>query len=333
MHRRIMVTGGAGFIGANFLNMMFQRYPDYYFLNVDALTYAGRLDNIEFSTNGVSVKDRYDFIEADICDKSLMEWCVERYEIDSIINFAAESHVSRSIHLSNPFILTNVVGTHNLLEIARQEWEKGKSFRFHQISTDEVYGDAFGQDPFTELSNYNPGTQYAASKAAADMLVLCYHNVYGLNAIVTNCTNNYGPYQHCEKFIPYVIKCIKNGKPITLHGDGKHIRDWLHVDDHCEAVDRLFHIAAPGERYNISANTAMTNLEVVQAISRVYEAITGKTNIMDTLEYIPDRKGNDKEYSINSNKMRRLLNWSPDWSFDIGIERTVAWYLRNEGWL
>lgn len=313
----LLVTGGAGFIGSNFIHYMLQKYPSYQIINYDKLTYAGNLENLADIANN----SNYLFVKGDIVNQELIEYIVKTYEIDVIVNFAAESHVDRSIRSSTEFVITNIIGTQTLLDVA-----KNHSIRFIQISTDEVYGSLGPTGFFTEQTPLSPNSPYSASKASADMLVRSYHKTYGLNTNITRCSNNYGPYQYPEKLIPLMIINAILRKTLPVYGNGKNIRDWLHVLDHCAAIDLVIHKGKPGEIYNIGGNNERTNLEIVELIVEKLGAPK------DLITFVPDRLGHDYRYAIDSRKIQTELGWEPSYSFEEGINDTISWYLEHEKW-
>jgi dTDP-glucose 4,6-dehydratase len=314
---KILVTGGAGFIGSNFIRFMVEEHPDYQVVNLDLLTYAGNLENL------ANLEDRpnYRFVRGDIADPDLL---AELFAdgIDGVVNFAAESHVDRSIEDPAHFLRTNVLGTQVLLQTARR-FGVG---RFLQISTDEVYGSLEGRGRFTEESPLAPNSPYSASKAAADLLCRAYWRTYGLPVVVTRCSNNYGPYQFPEKLIPLFITNALADEPLPVYGDGLYVRDWIHVRDHCRALDRVLHQGRAGEFYNIGADEERTNLEITQAILEQLGKGAG------LIRHVKDRPGHDRRYAIDSSKIRRELDWRPGTTFAEGLARTVAWYVTNESW-
>lgn len=315
---RILVTGGAGFIGSNYLLMMVNKYPGDYFINVDSLTYAGNLKNL------IPMKDRLNYIfhKVDICDSAALEAIFRKEKPDAIIHFAAESHVDRSIENPLIFAETNVLGTINLINYARRY---GVS-RYVQVSTDEVYGSLGREGLFTENTPLLPNSPYSASKASADCFVRAAAETYGLNASITRCSNNYGPYQFPEKLIPLMIWRALENKPLPVYGDGLNIRDWLYVDDHCQAIDTVLRRGQAGEVYNVGGNNERTNLEIVKEVLRIL-------NKSDSLiQFVTDRPGHDRRYAIDSSKIKRQLNWVPNTNFKDGIRKTVQWYLNNERW-
>ena len=312
---KICVTGGAGFIGTNFLFYMMKMYPDYKFVSIDNLTYAGKKSNIE-----PLIEIGLRFYKGDISDKAAINDIFEYEKFDIVINFAAESHVDNSIKNSDIFIKTNIVGTHVLLEACRKYGVK----RFHQISTDEVYGDLPLDKPdlrFTESTPINSSSPYSASKAAADLLVLVYFRTYGLPVTISRCSNNYGPYQFEEKLIPRMIKCAISDEPLPVYGKGLNVRDWIHVEDHCIAIDKIIHDGMVGQIYNVGGNSEVTNIEVVKSILW----FLGKPESL--ISYVTDRLGHDLRYAIDYSKIRNELGWNPKYTFDKGLKETIAWYI------
>ncbi|MHB8849416.1 MAG: dTDP-glucose 4,6-dehydratase [Burkholderiales bacterium] len=333
----ILVTGGAGFIGTNFVLEWVKQHNEAV-VNLDKLTYAGNLQNLaEVQTN-----PRHVFVHGDIGDQDLVLRLLQEYQPRAIINFAAESHVDRSIHGPEDFIQTNVVGTFHLLEAVRQHWnvmsEEGKAeFRFLHVSTDEVYGSLGNDDPpFTETTPYAPNSPYSASKAASDHLVRAYHHTYGLPTLTTNCSNNYGPYQFPEKLVPLIIMNAIAGKTLPIYGDGQNIRDWLYVSDHCSAIRAVLAHGNVGEIYNIGGSNEQTNLDVVAAICTMLDQVHPSSPIVphaELIQYIRDRAGHDRRYAIDANKIQRELGWRPVETFETGIRKTVNWYLANQNWV
>jgi len=309
--------------------MMAPKYPDYLFVNIDCLTYAGNLFNLE----SISDLPNYKFEKVDITDFPALEKCFAENQIDSVIHLAAESHVDRSIIGPAKFIRTNIAGTFYLLELARKTSERDKSFRFLHVSTDEVYGSAESGLQFNEESPFNPNSPYAASKAAADHLARSYYQTYGLNIVITNCTNNFGPYQFPEKLFPLVINNALNNKAIPVYGDGKHERDWLYVDDHCNALDFVFHSGKAGESYNVSSGSLMTNIELVKRICGILDKKLGGGKREKLIQFVTDRPGHDRRYALDSSKIKNELEWDPSNKFETALESTVDWYLKNENWL
>lgn len=334
--KSILVTGGAGFIGANFVPYFAKKYPEYRVINLDKLTYAGNPDNLKDCEG----QGNYCFVQGDICDAALVEKLFKDHDIRGVVHFAAESHVDNSITGPRAFIETNLLGTFTLLDAARRYWMKApheckegyEDCRFHHISTDEVYG-ALGETGFfKETTPYDPSSPYSASKAGSDMLVRAYHRTYGMNVTVSNCSNNYGPRQHPEKLIPKIISNALSGKNIPIYGDGKNVRDWLYVLDHCKAIDLIFHKGKSGETYNIGGHNEKNNLEIVDAICSILDekvpAADGKS-YKDLIVFVKDRPGHDRRYAIDAEKLTTQLGWKADETFATGIVKTVEWYLQN----
>lgn len=333
--KNVIVTGGAGFIGSNFVRHILERNKEIRVINVDKLTYAGNLENLK----GLENDKRYVFEKADICDKEKIEEIIKKYEVDTIINFAAESHVDRSIKDPTEFINTNIKGTQNLLSIAKNAWEVGEDtykegVRYLQVSTDEVYGSLNLDDPcFEETTPLSPHSPYSASKASADMLVKAYYDTYKFPALITRCSNNYGPYQFPEKFIPLIMNnCLKH-KNIPVYGDGSNIRDWLYVEDHCEAIYEVVLNGRLGQVYNIGGHNERTNLQIVKKIISYLHDNVDENITEDLITFVKDRKGHDKRYGINPEKITKELGWSPKTKFEDGIVKTIKWYLNNKEWL
>ncbi len=388
--KTILITGGAGFIGSNFVPYFLEKYPQYRIVNLDLLTYAGNLDNLKevddildnskFKIqNSTLQNDRYHFVKGDIGNRELVEFLFNEYDIQGVIHFAAESHVDNSIKNPGVFVETNVNGTYTLLDVAKNYWmeapfkyrdrylngvmsdelgvvnedEKNNSKlktqnstlpRFHHISTDEVYG-TLSDDPeelFTEETPYAPNSPYSASKASSDMIVRSYHHTYGMNTVITNCSNNYGPKQHDEKLIPTIIRNALNGNPIPIYGDGKNIRDWLYVLDHCKGIDLAYHTGKSGETYNIGGRNERTNLQIVDRICQILdEKIPAQSNpklktqnsklksYKDLVTFVEDRAGHDRRYAIDASKIENELGWRAEETFDTGIVKTVDWYLKK----
>ncbi len=323
---KILVTGGAGFIGANFIHYILEKYPEDKVINLDALTYAGNLDNLKDVENNPN----YEFVHGDITDKKLVNNLVKN--VDVVVHFAAESHVDRSIEDSDAFVKTNVNGTLNLLEACKSAgWRNGTSpageKRFHHISTDEVYGSLKKDEPaFNEKTAYDPRSPYSASKASSDHLVRSYFHTHKLPITISNCSNNYGPYQFPEKLIPLFVTNLIEGKKIPIYGTGENIRDWLHVKDHCIAIDKIVRDGRIGETYCIGGNAEKTNLEITHKILKLMNADE------NSIKYVEDRKGHDKRYAINFSKIKNELDWEPSISFEEGIKETVEWYKNNQDW-
>lgn len=314
----ILITGGAGFIGSNFVHFMLRKHPEYRIINLDKLTYAGNLENLE----EVEDNPRYVFEHGDICDRATVEKILSRHNVGVIINFAAESHVDRSILQSSEFVSTNVQGTNVLLDLAKEH----KLEKYIQVSTDEVYGSLGSTGTFTETTPLHPNSPYAASKASADLLVAAYHHTFGLPTIITRCTNNYGPYQFPEKLIPLMIINALSDKPLPVYGDGKNVRDWIHVTDHCAAIDVILHRGNLGEVYHIGGNNEVANIDVVKLILRHLK----KSESL--ISYVKDRPGHDRRYAMDASKLQKELGWQPVYSFEQGLEETIDWYIRHESW-
>ena len=336
MNNCILVTGGAGFIGSNFVNAWVKQGFGKV-VNVDKLTYAGNLENL----SGIQGNEDHVFVQADIGDSKVIAELLKEYEPKAILNFAAESHVDRSIHAPGEFIQTNIVGTFNLLEEVRAYWnglnerEQG-DFRFLHVSTDEVYGSLTADDPaFKETNPYEPNSPYSASKAASDHLVRAYHHTHGMPMLTTNCSNNYGPYHFPEKLIPLIIHNALNDKDLPIYGDGSNVRDWLYVEDHCSAIRCVLETGQVGETYNIGGWNEMSNLEVVHTLCDMLDLQRPKDagSYRDQITYVTDRPGHDQRYAIDATKIERELGWKPAETFKTGIEKTVAWYLENQSWV
>jgi len=333
----ILVTGAAGFIGSNFVLDWFEQH-DEDIISLDKLTYAGNPENLK----SLEQNNHHTFVKGDIADEKLVASILKDYQPRAIINFAAESHVDRSIHGPKDFINTNIVGTYSLLEMARNYWhnldQKPKNnFRFLQISTDEVYGSLENNDPpFSETNSYAPSSPYSASKAASDHLVRAWHHTYGLPVITTNCSNNYGPYHFPEKLIPLCILNALNGQPLPIYGDGQQIRDWLYVKDHCSAVRLVLEEGQLGETYNVGGSNEKTNLNVVEALCKILDELKPKkddSKYATQITYVKDRPGHDKRYAIDATKLQSKLGWMPQETFESGIRKTVEWYLGNQDWV
>ncbi len=329
----ILVTGGAGFIGSNFVPWFIQKYPDYRVVNLDLLTYAGSLDNLlEVSDNPNHI-----FIEGDIRDRELVKSIFKEYDIRGVIHFAAESHVDNSIKNPSVFIETNINGTFELLNAAYRYWFTSPSkpktgyedCRFHHISTDEVYGSLGESGLFSETTPYAPNSPYSASKASSDMLVRSYNETYGLNTVITNCSNNYGPKQHDEKLIPTIIRNALNSNPIPIYGDGKNIRDWLYVLDHCKGIDIAYHKGKSGETYNIGGKNERTNIQIATQICEILDELIPKKDgsYKEQITFVEDRAGHDRRYAIDATKIEQNLGWRAEETFDTGIIKTIKWYI------
>ena len=333
--RNVLVTGGAGFIGSNFVRYLLRAEPVVRVVTLDALTYAGSLENLKDLPDA----QRHIFVRGDICDQDLVERLLHAQAIDTLVHFAAETHVDRSILGPAPFIQTNVTGTFTLLEAAKNIWagESGSGAgrrRFHHVSTDEVYGTLGPSDPaFRETMPYSPRSPYAASKAASDHLVRAYFHTYGLPVSITNCSNNYGPNQFPEKLIPLVILSAVEGKPLPVYGDGQQVRDWLYVEDHCEAIHRVLVDGRPGETYNVGGNNQPPNLDMVHRICAILDEKLPGSEHADLIRMVADRPGHDRRYAIDTTKIRAELGWQPRHDLQAGLRATVAWYLEHPAWV
>ena len=331
--RNILITGGAGFIGSYVVRLFVEKYPEYHIINLDKLTYAGNLANLTDIEN----KPNYTFVKADICDFEKVMEIFQQYQIDGLIHLAAESHVDRSIKDPFTFANTNVMGTLSLLQAAKVCWDgnyEGK--RFYHISTDEVYGALqFDGTFFTETTKYDPHSPYSASKASSDHFVRAFHDTYGLPTVITNCSNNYGPYQFPEKLIPLFINNIRHGKPLPVYGKGENVRDWLYVVDHARAIDVIFHKGRLADTYNIGGFNEWKNIDLIRVIIKTVDRLLGNPEGTSEklITYVTDRAGHDLRYAIDSTKLKNELGWEPSLQFEEGIEKTVAWYLDNQEWL
>jgi len=334
-----LVTGGAGFIGSNFIHYMIKKYDDIFIVNLDKLTYAGNLNNLKDIEKG----SRYAFVKGDITDSELVKSLFEIYPIDYVVNFAAESHVDRSIDNPTEFINTNIVGTFVLLESAKSAWLKGEKWeegkKFIQISTDEVYGSLGETGYFSETTPLDPRSPYSASKSSADLLVKSYFDTYRMPINITRCSNNYGPYQFPEKLIPLMINNCLTGKCLPVYGDGKNVRDWIYVEDHCRAIDLVVNKGRVGEVYNIGGGNERTNIDIVKTIIATLRMLLEENDVRkafiseEKIKFVKDRKGHDRRYAIDSTKISNELGWKPVTSFDEGMKKTVKWYLDNSKWL
>ena len=336
--KKVLVTGGAGFIGSNFVRYLLQTEHDFEIINLDVLTYAGSLENLK----DLADRNRHIFIEGNICDRALIDDILKRYSIDTVVHFAAETHVDRSILGPEQFIYTNIIGTYTLLEAVKQYWLVDKAIlesqvRFHHISTDEVYGSLGQDDPaFSETTPYAPNSPYSASKAASDHLVRSYGHTYGLPATITNCSNNYGPYQFPEKLIPLMILNAMGGLPLPIYGDGRQIRDWLYVEDHCEAILKVLTIGIPGETYNIGGDNQPTNLTIVKTLCEILDECLPESGYVphkDQITFVNDRPGHDRRYAMDISKIKAELGWHPRHTMESGILKTVEWYLNHPEWV
>jgi dTDP-glucose 4,6-dehydratase len=328
---KILVTGGAGFIGANFLQLFTPRYPEHHFINLDKLTYAANPSSLQ----EIVGRPNYTFVRADIADARAMLTIFRRYAPDIVVHFAAESHVDRSILGPREFVQTNIVGTFNLLEACRATWTSTGQGLFHHVSTDEVFGSLGDTGLFTEETRYDPSSPYSASKAASDHLVRAYHRTFGVPIKMTNCSNNYGPRQFPEKLLPLMLLNALEGKPLPVYGDGRNVRDWLYVKDHCEAIWTVIEKGRVGETYNIGGNCQKTNLEVVRTLCQVLAEETGRASeeFERLITFVPDRPGHDLRYAIDATRIASELHWAPRESFETGLRKTVRWYLANRSWV
>lgn len=331
----ILVTGGAGFIGSNFIPYFLENNPNYHLVNLDLLTYAGNLDNVKEAIS----YNNYTFVQGDICNRSFIEELFAKYQFHDVIHFAAESHVDNSISGPEAFIKTNVLGTFNLLDVARKLWmtapntynENFKNARFHHVSTDEVYGTLGATGLFHETTPYAPNSPYSASKASSDMIVRSYFHTYGMNVVTTNCSNNYGPKQHTEKLIPTIIRKALANEPIPIYGDGKNVRDWLYVLDHCKGIELVFKKGKVGETYNIGGKNERNNLYIVETICTILNTKIPrkKGNYQELITFVKDRPGHDLRYAIDATKIETELGWQANENFETGIQKTVDWYLKK----
>jgi dTDP-glucose 4,6-dehydratase len=333
--RRLIITGGAGFIGANFVYHWCRQYPGDRVVVLDALTYAGNRKTLE----PLEGKANFRFVQGDICDRPLVDSLLKEEDINLVVHFAAESHVDRSILGPGAFVQTNMVGTFTLLEAFRQHWnahEQPDSFRFHHVSTDEVYGSLEPDAPgFSETTPYAPNSPYSASKAGSDHLVRAYHHTYGLPTLITNCSNNYGPYHFPEKLIPLMCINILLGKPLPVYGDGQNVRDWLYVGDHCSAIDGVIHRSKPGETYNVGGNNEVKNIDLVHHLCDLMDELAPDLPVRPSnqlITFVKDRPGHDRRYAIDATKLKTDLGWTPAQTVETGLRQTVLWYLSNRDW-
>ena len=329
---KIVITGAAGFIGSHVARLFVNKYPNYRIYNLDKLTYAGNLENLR----DIQQAPNYEFIKGDIVDANFVDALFQQHKFDAVIHLAAESHVDRSITNPNEFVMTNVVGTVNVLNAARKLWsDSDKKHLFYHVSTDEVYGTLGAEGLFTEETSYDPHSPYSASKASSDHFVRAYHDTYKLPVVISNCSNNYGPFHFPEKLIPLIINNIKHKKPLPVYGKGENVRDWLFVEDHARAIDVIFHQAKPGSTFNIGGHNEWKNIDVVQLLCDIMDKKLGRTNgeSRQLISFVTDRAGHDLRYAIDSSKLQRDLGWVPAVTFEEGIELTVQWYLDNEEWL
>ena len=334
MHKTILITGGAGFIGSNFVPYFCEKYPEYKIINLDKLTYAGNLENLRSCEN----MPNYSFVQGDICDADLVEKLFRENDVRGVIHFAAESHVDNSIMGPRAFINTNIIGTFNLLDAARRHWMDAPGrvkpgyadARFHHISTDEVYGALGATGAFREDTPYAPNSPYSASKASSDFLVRAYHHTYGMNTTTSNCSNNYGPKQHNEKLIPHIISKALAGQPLPIYGRGENVRDWLYVLDHCKAIDLIFHKGKSGETYNVGGRNERNNITIVKRICAILDEKQPRADgkkYEELITFVADRAGHDFRYAIDATKLETELGWRADETFDTGIVKTVKWYI------
>ncbi|MBN2682035.1 MAG: dTDP-glucose 4,6-dehydratase [Bacteroidales bacterium] len=332
MKKNILITGGAGFIGSHVVRLFINKYPEYQIFNLDKLTYAGNLENL----SDIDKSENYTFVKGDITDGNFVFELFQKHNFHGVIHLAAESHVDRSISNPMEFIITNIVGTVNLLNACKTTWKENFEDKlFYHISTDEVYGSLGETGMFTEKTAYDPHSPYSASKAGSDHMVRAYHDTYGLPVVITNCSNNYGPNQFPEKLIPLFINNIKNKKPLPVYGQGVNVRDWLYVEDHAAAIDLVFHKGKTGETYNIGGNNEWKNIELIKKLCSIMDKKLGRNEgeSAELITYVKDRAGHDLRYAIDSSKIKKELGWEPSLNFEQGLEKTVDWYLNNNQWL
>jgi len=332
MSKKILITGGAGFIGSHVVRRFVNQYPDYHIVNLDKLTYAGNLLNL----TDIDSLPNYEFVKGDIVDAVFIDELFKKHQFDSVIHLAAESHVDRSISNPMEFVMTNVIGTVNLLNAAKEHW-KGDydKKRFYHVSTDEVYGALGDTGMFTETTGYDPHSPYSASKASSDHFVRAYHDTYGLDVVISNCSNNYGSHHFPEKLIPLAINNLKNNQPVPVYGKGENVRDWLWVEDHARAIDVIFHGAKTGETYNIGGHNEWKNIDLIKLLCKIMDEKLGREpgSSEKLITYVTDRAGHDMRYAIDSSKLQQNLDWVPSLQFEEGLAKTVDWYLENEEWL
>lgn len=328
---KLLITGGAGFIGSHVVRLFVKKYPEVQIINLDALTYAGNLENLK----DIEDAGNYTFIKGDITEQEFIDRLFENHDFSGVIHLAAESHVDRSIEDPLSFIKTNIIGTMNLLNACRNSWNSFEGKRFYHISTDEVYGSLGDEGLFTETTPYDPKSPYSASKASSDHLVRAYRNTYKLPVVISNCSNNYGPNQFPEKLIPLSINNLKHGKQIPIYGKGENIRDWLYVEDHADAIDRVYHQGVDGETYNIGGNNEWMNIDLIRLLCKIMDNKLDREpgSSEQLITFVKDRAGHDLRYAIDSSKITRELGWKPSLTFEEGLEKTVDWYLENREWL
>ncbi|MBK5241019.1 dTDP-glucose 4,6-dehydratase [Clostridium sp.] len=328
-----LVTGGAGFIGANFVIYMLNKYSNIKIINLDKLTYAGNLESLK----SIETNPNYIFVQGDICDKDIVNGLFEKYDIDYVVHFAAESHVDRSIREPELFAMTNIIGTVNLLNAAKNVWETKEGFKqgkkYLQVSTDEVYGSLGDTGYFMETTPLDPHSPYASSKTGADLMVKAYSDTFKMPINITRCSNNYGPYQFLEKLIPLLINNCLNHKDLPVYGDGLNVRDWLYVEDHCKAIDMVINGGTIGEVYNVGGHNERTNMQIVKTVIEYINGNVDKEVTKNLIKHVEDRKGHDKRYGIDPTKIKEELGWYPETTFEVGIEKTIKWYLDNEEWM